>query len=714
MYTFHQNQIDTSNEIIGLITLAQCFCMIMLAQMQSGKTGTYLRTAIRTIELGLHNQVIILCGSRDTSLRAQTTQDLEDAIESYCNTDKIEDDLNKAYAIPEEFRKIVEVILTIQNKEIKLQVAKELKEKLKSNIKVIWSQDLKNVVSVEDNTFIIHDESHAAQDKDHRPYKDFYEKHNIEGLLLGDTSQVIGRNIHTLDVSATPFSALASNQKVRMNSFTPDELVHKGDTQLSVKKEIFANAGSGYKGVINFLDKSLFFEAESIKEGSTEHIEKVLRKKKYANKYCIIRTHKADEFMKSIADKCGYDYVPIFADASDDAFDILKTAPSRATIINICQKCRMGQVLCKTHIGMVYEQADNPNTDTILQGLLGRMCGYNVSELPDIYLSKKTEVNIRKYAKSCRDEDSEQFNEIKKINNVKGSNKHTNGDLVMDMCNEPWIKTVPIEFTMHDVNHASASDRLVNWGNIEENDLVNLFEKMSELITNNPDKTEVVKILKSAKKVHKRNIFEHTYKNRDVLGKMEKASSENMRFVDQFSNSITGYTTDEVRPFQIIGSDKNGYNSNGKVFVIGFVKYNPNIHGQMSTTLPKVNPKCNHALSTIVQEDDSVVDNFNGGQTINFPFETSEDIGEFEKELEKSILRTIPGPKFTENCSRSINSMYCNESKLYKGIYSKAKMPELRNIEKKLNKKYPSINLKFNKKIRSDKPGYTRFPSITW
>ena len=73
---------------------------------------------------------------------------------------------------------------------------------------------------------------------------------------------------------------------------------------------------------------------------------------------------------------------------------------------------------------------------------------------------------------------------------------------------------------------------------------------------------------------------------------------------------------------------------------------------------------------------------------IKFPFEkTSDDMDEFKKELEKFILRTIPeSPTYIENCSRSINSMYCNESKEYKGIYSKAKMGDLRKIEKKLNK----------------------------
>ena len=729
MCTFHQNQIDTSDEIIRLITLGQCFCMILLAQMQSGKTGTYLRTAFRTIELDYHDQVIIISGSRDKKLRDQANKDLEREIESYCNTDEIEDEVKKVIAMSEKFRTFPDVILEIQNMNTKIVAKKELKEKLKSNISVAFGQDLKKIESVKDNTLIIHDESHAAQSKNNKPYEDFYKKHNIERSLYGDMSQISDRNIHILNVSATPMSELVSNEKVKMNLYDDDEdkYLQEHEVSLDEKEIIFANAGDGYRGVNYFLENGkIFFEAESIKVGSSEHIEKVLTEKKdtiYKDKYCIVRTHTANELMmESIADKCGYDYVSILGKDSIDAFKILETAPTHNTIIHISGRCRMGQVLCKTHIGMVYEQANDPKTDTILQGLLGRMCGYvgdkvtdykQDSEMPEIYISKKAKSDILKYAKSWKDKDLKQFNKIKKANNVKGSNKHTNGDLVMDKSNVSWIKIVPIEFTIRDVNNIS--DALVNWDNIESNDVFNLLDDdRKKLISNNPDKNEILKFIESGRKIHTRNICKTTYIERDVLGKMEKASRENRRFVDQFSNNITDHVTEDVCSLQIIGSDANKDNIDGKIFVIGFVNYDSKIHGSMSIRLPKINPKCNHSI--IVQEDSSVVEDFNGGQMIKFPFKkTSDDINEFEKELEKSIRRTIPeSPTYIENCSRSINSMYCNESKEYKGIYSKAKMSELRKIEKKLNKKYPSINLKFNNKIVTDKPGYTRFPSITW
>ena len=83
-----------------------------------------------------------------------------------------------------------------------------------------------------------------------------------------------------------------------------------------------------------------------------------------------------------------------------------------------------------------------------------------------------------------------------------------------------------------------------------------------------------------------------------------------MRFVSNLSNIIIDNTTDNVRQLQIIGGTENGYNADGKIFLIGFVKYNSDIHGQMSINLPKLNPKCNHAMSTLIQEDESVVEDF--------------------------------------------------------------------------------------------------------
>jgi hypothetical protein len=262
--------------------------MILLAQMQSGKTGTYLRTAFRTIELGYHDQVIIISGSRDTTLRTQANKDLEKAIESYCNTDEIEDELKKVEALPEKYRTFLDI--EIQNTKTIFEAKKKLKKELKPNISVAFGQDLKDIESVKDNTLIIHDESHAAQSKDNKPYEDFYKKHNIERSLYGDTSQISGRNIHILDVSATPMSALLSNEKIKKNEWDKEEIEHLLENELSLneKEIIFANAGDGYRGVNYFLENDkIFFEAESIRVGSSEHIEKVLTEKKdtiYKNK----------------------------------------------------------------------------------------------------------------------------------------------------------------------------------------------------------------------------------------------------------------------------------------------------------------------------------------------------------------------------------------------------------------------------------------------
>ena len=59
-------------------------------------------------------------------------------------------------------------------------------------------------------------------------------------------------------------------------------------------------------------------------------------------------------------------------------------------------KIRAGKVVPKKHIGFVWEDSKNPNTDTVIQSLLGRMCGYRgtgVTEhsdtLPLIFLSEK-------------------------------------------------------------------------------------------------------------------------------------------------------------------------------------------------------------------------------------------------------------------------------------------------------------------------------------
>jgi hypothetical protein len=177
--TFHSNQITTGKEIIDTMVEGWVFYMILLAQMQSGKTGTYLKVAFDAIRLGIVETVLIISGSRDTSLRGQAQADLAENINEYAE----------------------EISETIQE-------YRELIQKLSNGVNVFWSQDLKTITELKSKTLIIHEESHAAQSKTNKPYMDFYLKHNIEKALYGDleTIDYLKENkIWIMNVSATPF-----------------------------------------------------------------------------------------------------------------------------------------------------------------------------------------------------------------------------------------------------------------------------------------------------------------------------------------------------------------------------------------------------------------------------------------------------------------------------------------------------------------------------
>ena len=48
----------------------------------------------------------------------------------------------------------------------------------------------------------------------------------------------------------------------------------------------------------------------------------------------------------------------------------------QTTVILLKDRLRAGKVVPKEHIGFVWEDATSSKTDTLVQGLLGRMCGY--------------------------------------------------------------------------------------------------------------------------------------------------------------------------------------------------------------------------------------------------------------------------------------------------------------------------------------------------
>ena len=88
-YTFYGQQISMSDRIIHAFTSGEGdMYAILLAQMQSGKSGTYLRLALECIHRGIFKKAYIICGSRDTTLREQTKENLLEAIDSFAEVFK--------------------------------------------------------------------------------------------------------------------------------------------------------------------------------------------------------------------------------------------------------------------------------------------------------------------------------------------------------------------------------------------------------------------------------------------------------------------------------------------------------------------------------------------------------------------------------------------------------------------------------------------------
>ena len=254
-YTFHDQQIATAERILSAFSSGEGQLYgILLAQMQSGKSGTYYRIALECINRKLFDSVYIICGSRDTALRDQTKEGLQAATDAFCN--------EKGLTIP-------------------------VLRHLERSINVYWNQELKGV-EVSDNCIIINDESHTAQSKSNIPFKDFWKKAGLASCLHGDFTALRERNIRILSVSATSFSECVENQKVALG-------IDVQRSSFSTKNVFVMPPGPTYTGVPHFIrNGNILFESQPISEKTNgDHLRSILRDEKYDRKYCIVRTARA-------------------------------------------------------------------------------------------------------------------------------------------------------------------------------------------------------------------------------------------------------------------------------------------------------------------------------------------------------------------------------------------------------------------------------------
>ncbi len=354
--------------------------VILLAQMQSGKSDAYMFVAFELLRTKKVKKIVILAGFQDKELVAQ--------LEDYTPSMRM-------------YRRYME-----EDLHLSIDDRGEIEDMIADSIEVVCGTKLNQPQFQEaTDTFFIWDESHYAQNKINRPSK-FIKSVNISAD--GASAKLEGdRNNYFLSVSATPYSEISDS-------------IHEEQR----KKVVKMKPGKGYVSV------GKLYRAKKII--AFKNWETTLptcfqdQKKIAAPKYSIVRVREDKEMEKAIqmAIAAGMDYEVYDAEQKKQtlkhndkskmqSLGDLETAPLRHKVIFIRGMLRMGKRIPKTHIAFVMETSKNANTDVLLQGLLGRMCGYHTNEDIKIFVGenllkkKGGESEIERYIRMMEDESEE-------------------------------------------------------------------------------------------------------------------------------------------------------------------------------------------------------------------------------------------------------------------------------------------------------------------
>ena len=345
--------------------------VVLLAFPQSGKTTTFLFVACEMLRLGKVCNVTIMCGNADIDLKNQLVEAKENFIQ-------------KAYDIYLEET----IQYDSRTRRIFLQLAK-------SKISILFGAGLDSGACEVQNTLIIWDEAHYAQDRVNRPHK------YLQGVNItadGDVSNLEGgRNNYVLTVSATPFSELSN-------------VVHHNQSKRIVKMR----PGVSYLGPRQFIERGSVIQFDHTDRMNA--LKNAMRDSEVQHegvpKYCIVRfigDENVDE-CGLVAAEVGWD-VKVFDSKSIlmRSMNDLSVAPVRNTLVVIRGKCRMGKKVPKTHISFVFESSIWSSTDVLLQALFARMFGYDANVDIKIYISDKIQMSeVWRYVEMMEDIDDSQ------------------------------------------------------------------------------------------------------------------------------------------------------------------------------------------------------------------------------------------------------------------------------------------------------------------
>lgn len=339
------NQIAAARAIMDIFRAGHCHYAMLIAEMQSGKTGTFQTLIKMALATGLVKRVYILCGSSERLLRNQAGTDTKD--------------YNLGADVTVVFR---------QDFFVRNSSANPLKTHM-----------------VTDDALLIVDESHLDSKGDQMMAR-FLHKHHLS--LRGTLPVMLERKTYICSVSATPYAELAK--------------LHKGASL--PKEKVVLEPGTGYFGLRNYEAAGKLRPTFDIAAEPDRF--KALLTAPATPKWILFRGQgKAADRARALAEEAGLEVVHYNWERKDIAITrredpskpCLDNAPTRTTMVILKGCLRVGKVVPKAHVAFVWENAKNGKTDTIVQALPGRMCGYFApgADKPDIYVPERLLTRVK-------------------------------------------------------------------------------------------------------------------------------------------------------------------------------------------------------------------------------------------------------------------------------------------------------------------------------
>lgn len=309
----YQNQLDAAELLVQNITKHHHINLGLFAQMQSGKTGVY-STVLKLFanESLAKYKYVVFTPIALTEVVDQIEKDVSAIIQGIPNVDYY------------------------SNPDLNGEKSDKLFEKYKNC-----------------NLFIIIDESHVATGNNTNISK-FLKKLGIKENRLD-----LGReNTILLTVSATDF-----------------ESIHK-----NVTKIVRLEPGEGYYGVREMIKAKKVFRSRPILNGNKlgDVFQEKLEYFYDIPKYLLVRYNGKKDIRKYIQKNEYGKYFKIKVIDQTSGLILkeeVKEKPTQPTILLLKQMGRVGIQLDTTHVGMVWDSPES-NTDTAVQALVGRCCGY--------------------------------------------------------------------------------------------------------------------------------------------------------------------------------------------------------------------------------------------------------------------------------------------------------------------------------------------------